>query len=184
MNAPKKEASPLEIAALLMDAVCTPADSEQAALRELAEHLGVDEQLLQIELMHLRAFSVDFATVIALGESPEREAILDQYYFHWDRIARQAGDQVLDDLQDRLAYYGQVVAEPDLQAGGTEGLLGQIGLAFARRCQREEQGQDLALLGGAMFGALFDEITDLYEGLDIVLLPADEAFNGANPLAN
>ncbi|NKB70079.1 MAG: hypothetical protein GKR89_23650 [Candidatus Latescibacteria bacterium] len=183
MSAAKKEASPVELAALLMDAVCTPADNEQTALRELAAHLRVDEQLLQVELMFLRAFSIDFATIIALGESPERTAILDQYYHHWEEIGRQTDEQIIDDLQQHLAYYAQVVAEPGPQGGGSEGLVGQIGQAFARRCQTAEEGQELALLGASMFSALFDEITDLYEGLTIVLL-AEEDSADASPLAN
>ena len=57
MEARKEEASPVELSALLMDAVCTPAEREQTALGELAGHLGMEVNILQSELMFLRAFA-------------------------------------------------------------------------------------------------------------------------------
>ena len=41
----------------------------------------------------------------------------------------------------------------------------------------EEGGEDLAMLGGSMFVALFEEVSDLLSGIDIVLddSPTDAA---------
>ena len=84
MDALRREATPVEIAALLMNAVCTPAEREQAALAELAEQIGVDLGHLQSELMLLRAFAVDFAMAMTLGQTLVRRAILMRIHQHWD----------------------------------------------------------------------------------------------------
>ena len=103
MDTARKEATPIELGALLMDAVCKPGEREQEAVRQLAAHLGVDLERLQMELMYLRAFAVEFATTISLGESPDREAVSTQYYRHWDQVAEQAGEGVAEELDARLA---------------------------------------------------------------------------------
>ena len=59
VETPKKEATPVELSALLLDAVCTPSERERVALGELAGHLGVEVGQLQSELMFLRAFALD-----------------------------------------------------------------------------------------------------------------------------
>ena len=175
MDARNQEATPIEIAALLMEAVCTPAEQEQDALGQLAAHLGVELPVIQAELMYLRAFAVDFATAMALSESPEKEAIEANYYHHWDRIAQEAGAEVLDDLRQRLDFYTGVVND---SAASTNLLKDQIGQAFAWYCQVGESNPDLAVLGGAMFAAFFDEVVDLFDRVDIVL------YEGNGGLAN
>ena len=169
MDAARKEATPIELGALLMDAVCQPGEQEQKAVRQLADHLGVDLARLQLELMYLRAFAVEFATVISLGESPAREAVSTQYYRHWDQVAEEAGEGVVEELSDRLAVYARAANTTD---PGSPSLRDLIGRAFARSCRDEEPGDDLAVLGGSMFAALFDEIADLYDSVEIVLLDA------------
>ena len=139
-----------------MDVVCTPSAQEQDALSELAIHLGVELERIQTELLYLRAFAVDFALALSLGESPAKEAITTHYYSHWDLVAREADEGLLEDLQLRLAAYARVVGDAD---ANPDGLKGQGG----------EQSQDLALLGGAMFAALFEEVADLFNAVDIVL---------------
>ena len=114
---PRKEATPVEIAALLMDAVCTPAKREQAALGELAGHLGIDLSHLQSELMFLRAFAGDFATAMALAQEVD------------------AG--LIEEMQDRLALYGEEVG---LSVGCAAGLSGLVGRVFAQCCQGGVQG--------------------------------------------
>ncbi len=177
MDAGRTEASPIEIAVLLMDAVCTPSEQEHGALRQLATHLEVDLQRLQAELLYLRAFAVDFAMALALGGSSEREAVATRYYRHWDRIAQEAGEDVLEDLQGRLESYSRVI---DDSGSSQDPLRDQIGRAFALRCQAEKQDQELALLGGAMFAAFFDEVTDLFHTVDIVLYEEDREGGAAD----
>ena len=64
--------------------------------------------------------------------------------------------------------------------GDKAGLSALVGRAFAQCCRGGERGEDLALLGGSMFGALFDEIADLLDNLDVALAPGEgeeEAFD-------
>lgn len=164
MESNRKEASPIEIAALLMDAVCTPTDAEQDALRELATHLQVDLERMQSELMFLRAFAVDFATSMTLGQSRAREEILSRYYQHWERIDREVGGGLTTDLQSRLQLYTENLDSSEGSAADLQGLIGGI---FARCCGAAEAEGELVLLGGAMFGALFAEIADLLQEVDI-----------------
>lgn len=164
----------MELAALLVDTVCVPGSGEQEALGELAGFLGVERGSMESELMFLRAFAVDFATVMALGDAPERLAITERFYHHWETISEQVDASVFDDLQDRLSYYTEAIHSD----GAGAGLTAQIGLAFAERCnagEEEEGSEDLAMLGGSMFVALFEEVSDLLNGIDIVLYdsPAD-----------
>ena len=177
MEAPRREATPVEIAALLMDAVCTPTEREQTALAELAVRLGVDLGHLQSELMLLRAFAVDFATAMTLGQTPARRAILMRIYQHWERLDREVGAGLLEDLQEHLALYGEAVGTV---GGDKAGLSALVGRAFAQCCRGGEHGEDLALLGGSMFGAFFEEIADLLDNLDVALAPGEgeeEAFD-------
>jgi len=171
MEPSRKEATPIELAALLMDVVCTPSEPEQAPLRELATHLQVDLGRIQSELMFLRAFAVDFATTMTLGYGPEQKTILERYYQHWERVGQEVGSDLLVDLQARLQVYTETVGSPEMNPAGLKGLLGQT---FARCCQAGEAEAELAVLGGAMFGALFEEVTDLLQSVDIVLYTLGE----------
>ena len=178
MKTPRREATPIEIASLLMDAVCTRAEREQAALAELVVHLGVDLGHLQSELMFLRAFAVDFAMVMTVGQTPESRAILMRIHQHWERLDREVDAGLLEDLQDRLALYGKEVGT---MAGDKGGLSGQVGRAFAQCCRGGERGEDLALLGGSMFGAFFEEIANIFDELDVVLTPGEEGEDSFDP---
>ena len=157
----------MELAALLVDTVCVPGSGEQEALRELAEFLGVERGSMESELLFLRAFAVDFATVMTLGDAPERLAITERFYQHWETISDQVDGEVFDDMQDRLSYYTEAIHSD----GTGSGLTAQIGLAFSEACRagEEEGSEDLAMLGGSMFVALFEEVTDLLSGLEIIL---------------
>ena len=166
--ASRRQATPVELAALLMDAVCVPSPREREALGELAEYLEVELECLQLELLFLRAFALDFALAVGLGDTPEREAILAQYYLHWERIAQRSDQRLVEDLKERLGRYGDVAVGP---VPDPRGLSSQIGQTFARSCGAGDQASgELALLGGRMFGAFFEEITDLVGNVEIDLL--------------
>ena len=168
----KQQATPGELAVLMVETVCVSASGEREALQELADFLQVERSRVESELMFLRAFAVDFATTMALGDSPERMAISALFYEHWEAVSDQAGTVVLDDLQDRIGYYTEVIHAPE---DVYQGLAGQVGAAFAACCRAggdgtEEEGQEeAAMLGGSMFAALFDEVSEMLSGLDIVL---------------
>jgi hypothetical protein len=171
-----RQATPIELAALMMDAVCTPSEQEEDALRELAAHLRVPLATLQTELLFLRAFAVDFAASVSLADAPEKTAVVDQYNGHWGRIGNEAGEAVLEDLEVRLTSYAEAAADT---SPNPDGLRGRVGGQFAAHCtalndgasntSTAETGADLAFLGGSMFAALFEEMADLFETVDIVL---------------
>ena len=163
--APRKEASPVEIAAVLMDVVCHPADREDSAMSTLADHLELEAGQLRSELLYLKAFAVDFAVALALGECPEKSELLDHYYGHWEHIAGQSDDGVLDDLHDRVSYYSAAATSLQETASGLES---QVGQAFADRFGTTDRAEDLTLVGGQMFAALFAEVTDLFHAVSIV----------------
>jgi hypothetical protein len=168
MRTDKKQASSIELAALLMDAVCAPASQEEEALRQLAAQLRVDLSRTRSELMFLRAFAVDFATSMALGAGPERQAIQERCYQHWERLDREVGGGLLTDLKARLEYYTEVLDQPGREPTGLKGMMGR---AFAHCCGDGPAVQELAFLGGEMFGAVFDEIAGLLQDVEIVFRP-------------
>ncbi len=167
----RKNASPIELAALLMDAVCGQDDKERDSLQELAGHLKIETDLMQSELLFLRAFAVEFALAVALGEVPEKTELLSHYYYHWDRLANEIGPDIQRDLQQRMELYSEAVNA--VQAGG-EDLRYAMGQIFAGLLGSEEAQADLTHLGGSMFGALSAEIMDLVTEVDIILLDAEE----------
>lgn len=149
-----------------MDTVCGPAASGDEAVAELSAFLELPAERLQGELMFVRAFAVDFAAAMALGDSEEKGALFAHYYEHWEGVSSQAGPDLMADLDHRLQYYAEAVRE---DAGGA-GLTSQVGRAFALLCQPEEGGgEELVVLGGSMFAALFEEVCDLLSSIDIVL---------------
>jgi hypothetical protein len=161
----------VELAAILMETVCGPNASEQEAIEELAEFLSLNLERLQTELLFLRAFAVDFGTAMTLGDSQEKCSILSRYYQHWERVGAGAGEDVLTDLHERLQYYSEIIGSPS----GAGGLGGQVGTAFASLCQDGgEGGEDLAMFGGSMFAALFEEVCELFTGIDIVVFEEED----------
>jgi len=169
MEADRKQATSIELAALLMDAVCAPATQEEEALRQLTVQLRVDLGRTRSELMFLRAFAVDFATSMTLGAGPERQAIQERYLQHWERLDREVGGGLLADLRARLEYYTEALDQPGREPTGLKGMMGR---AFARCCGDGPAVQELAFLGGEMFGAVFDEIAGLLQDVEIVFCQA------------
>ena len=174
----KKNATPIEIGALLMETVCVSGVSEQPALEELAEYLGTPLGRMQSELLFLRAFAVDFALNMSLGDGPARWAIAEQYYRHWETVAEGVGEDTIDGLEEHLNFYTEVINTSHF---GAAGLTEQVGMAFASRClSADAAGEDgdsqsgntvdLAMLGGSMFVALFDEVSDMLTQVEIVLI--------------
>ena len=148
-----------------MDVVCHPADEEDSALATLADHLDLEPGKLRSELLYLKAFAVDFAVALALGECTEKSEILDHYYGHWEHIADQSDPGVLDELHDRVSYYS--AAATSLQDTAC-GLNSQVGQAFADRFGVVGQVEDLTLVGGEMFAGLSAEVIDLFHAVNIV----------------
>jgi hypothetical protein len=166
---PKKtQVTPVELAALFMEAACQTSDEERKALAGLAEFLGVDLGQVLAELMFLRTYAVDLAVAMTLGHSPARQVLLEQFYGHWERISEEAGFVLSGDLQAHLGYYTEAVGDE------TSGGLGdRVGQAFAARFGGEG-ATEMALLGGRMFGAFYEEIAQTLGLVEIVLYEEEE----------
>ena len=99
-----------------------------------------------------------------------------QYSGHWGGVGNEAGEAVLEDLEVRLTSYAEGAADT---SPNPDGLRALVGGQFAAHCtalndgasntSTAETGADLAFLGGSMFAALFEEMADLFETVEIVL---------------
>lgn len=165
------QVAPIELAAVLMDAVCTPAEREREALEELTGHLGMDVEQVQSELVFLRAFAVDWALATALGPGAGRDAMQRHLHQSWQRLENDTGHSLADDLYSRCEMYASRASGPQPHPDGLRGAVGQV---FAHCCNAGERGADIALLGGAMFAAFYEETCQLFDAVDLAILPADE----------
>ena len=159
----RKAITPAELGALLVNVACAQSEQEKAAIGKLAAHLGVELNRLQQELSFLRAFAVELAVATALSPGAEKEEVRAYYYRNWERLAPDTA--VLEQMRQRLDYYGQFLEADQRHPGGLGGL---IGTAFAK-LGAETAFDGLAGLGEAMFGRVFGELTELFEEVDIVL---------------
>jgi len=86
-------------------------------------------------------------------------------------VGKEAGRDNETEPRGRLQYFPGATQSPE---GAGSGLAEQVGLAFATRLVGGGGGgeglDDLAMLGGSMFAALFDELTKLLEEVEIVIL--------------
>lgn len=164
----KKKTTPGELAVLFMEAACQNSEQEHEALERLAEFLQIDLERLLAELMFLRTFAVELAASIGLGHSPARGALMEQFYGHWERAAQVSETELVEDLRARLEYYGEAVGEE-----GVGGMGQSLGQAFAAFFGGEAAGQ-LALLGGRMFGAFYEEVAQTLAAVEIVVHEAEE----------
>lgn len=157
----------MELSALLVESVCVPAAGEAEAVAQLAGILGLRAEALGEELLYLRAFAVDFAVLLTLGDVPAKDQLLAHYYGHWHRIDDQSGGDTLAALEERLGEYAAAVGQV---IPAHRGLAAQVGRALAECCGRPDAPPELVVLGGRMFAALYEEVTALLTDVEIVLL--------------
>ena len=160
--------SVIGLAGALSDAICVLSETEERALRELSRTLGVDWARLQSELVFLRASAVDLAAVTALGDGPLCDDLRQGIRDRWQRLAGRSGVDFEGEIDERTAPYGQVVSDPQKTSGS---LRDAVGFVFSQCCTDGDPNADLAHLGGAMFAALYDEVYQLLEAID--LAPTD-----------
>jgi hypothetical protein len=165
----RRQASPVELAALLVQAVCVPGEGEEAAVTLVADNLGLEAASIGEELMYLRAFAIDFAVLMGLGDSPAKDQILSRYYEHWKRIDEGAGGGTQEAMEERLGAYAAAVGQ-SAQAQG--GLSDEVGRQFASRCVAEGglDATELVVFGGRMFAALYDGVVELLTEVEIILV--------------
>lgn len=161
----RRQATPVELAALLVESVCVPAAGEAEVVAHLAATLELPPEALGEELLYLRAFAVDFAVLMTLGDAPAKDQILSRYYAHWNRIDEQSGG-TLAALEERLGDYAAAIG----QAQGQAGLAAQVGRALAERCGLDPAPPQLAVLGARLFAAVYEEVTAMLTEVEIVLL--------------
>jgi hypothetical protein len=169
---PDNQVAPIELAAVLMDAICTPAEREREAIEELTDYLGMDVEQVQSELVFLRAFAVDLAVTTALGQDEGRDTMQRYLHQNWQRLESESGNPLADDLYERFEVYARMASNSNPQPGGLRGAVGQV---FAHCCNAGERAADMALLGGAMFAAFYEEICQLFDSVDLVVSPEDES---------
>ena len=141
----RKQASPAELAALLAECVCVPGAGEPEAGGHLAALLRVKADAMAEELLYLRAFAVDFAVLLALGDSPAKDQILSRYYEHWERIDAEV-EGTLAIFEERLQDYAAIIG--DIEPGGALRRRGQprcgetddLRRPFVRRALRGSDG--------------------------------------------
>jgi hypothetical protein len=164
----RKQATPVELAAILAESVFVPGEGERQAVEKLAELLEVKADVISEELLYLRAFAVDFAVLMSLGDSPAKDQILSGYYEHWQRIDADAPG-TMEILEERLRDFAAIVGDIELGAGG---LTRQLGITLAARCQVDAgpAAGELMVFGGRLFAVLYEELTALLTEVEIVLL--------------
>jgi hypothetical protein len=168
MPGERRQASPVELAALLVESVCVPGPGEDDAVRQLGKALSVPPERIAEELLYLRAFAVDFAVLMSLGDSPAKDQILSRYYAHWEGIDENA-EGTLAALEERLRDYASVVGDIEPGRGG---LAQSLGTALALRCQVEAgpAAGELMVFGARLFAVLYDEVTSLLTEVELILL--------------
>lgn len=163
MNEQIRQATPVELAVLLMEAVCRATLQEQDAVDQLARMSGTDAALVQSELLFLRAFAVQLAVEVELGPGARRDSILAHYGQHWMQVDREVTG-AMSELQEHLEHYSGRVRS----GAGSRVLQEQVGCAFAERCGSGAAGRDLALLGGALFRAVYEEVARMLAEVEIL----------------
>lgn len=174
-----KQATAVELSALLVECVCVPGPGEGQAVAALASALAMRPEVIAEELLYLRAFAVDFAVLMSLGDAPAKDQILSRYYEHWDRIDREA-EGTRDALEQRLRDYAGVVGDVEPGAGG---LARRLGIALAAFCGNSngsppaepasgdnQAAAELMVFAARLFAALYDEVTSMLTEVDIILL--------------
>ncbi len=164
----RRQATAIELSALLVECVCVAGPGEPEAVSALAEALGVKPDVIAEELLYLRAFAVDFAVLMSLGDAPEKDQILACYYEHWERI-EVAAEGTRATLEERLRDYAAVVGDVQPGSGG----LGRgLGIALAARCAAPDgpAAAELIVFAARLFAVLYDEVTSMLTEIDIVLL--------------
>ncbi len=154
-----------QLSSLLLQTVTEPGDGERPATDALASQMHISSSQIQLELLHARAFAVDLALETGLGDSSTQLQLKERY----TASLQNADEEAWELLHERLQTY-HAFAE---QADASTGLTGAIGGCFAALFEPGPLTPDLAHLGGRLFSALFDEISELLVQVEIVETDSD-----------
>jgi len=94
---------------------------------------GYDRQRIHDELVYLKAFVIDYATSLSLGNnSPETKAILNVYYINLHEMAKKG--TLSADFYENLYYKRLPVYEEAVKTPHKLGSPWTVGVAFANFC--------------------------------------------------
>ena len=168
---PKRQATAIELSAVLVQIVVVPGASEAEAVQSLAQELGVPAGMVQLELLYARAFAIDMAFKVSLGEGREADQLRAQYTA---RLRQADTDPEIDAwalMQERLATYASVVDAED-----AADLASTVGRCFAMTFGQAAapMAGDLVHLGGRLFVTLFEEVSALLTEVELVDAEGDD----------
>jgi hypothetical protein len=161
----KCEATAEEIATGFMALVLWSDDSHDVSVEKQVRDAQGDWERVQAEIQYLRIFAVDYTVYLNLGDTTEKNAVLDAFYDHLLRLAQQTGSSntYWEDLKDRLFLYAQTANMTD-----EENPLPAIGSAFAELC-----GCPMTLyvtgLGAIEFGSICKGVSKMLNDFRLIL---------------
>jgi len=165
---PRRQASAIELGVLLRQIVVEPGAGEMEAVQSLAESIGVAPEIIQLELLHTRAFAVELALQISLSDDQVAMQLREQFAA---RIREGHHDsQASELLQQRLETFHAVIEDEHTTAG----LAAAVGQCFAAHFAAGALAGDLAHLAGRLFAGLFDEVCDLLAEVELVEIDVDD----------
>jgi hypothetical protein len=129
--------------------------------RYITDKLGadVDRERVRDEIGCLKAWAIDYATWVTLGDSAETKAVLDAYYSH---LRSTMPAEVYEVLYNRGEFYAQAVNGPK-----PNGTAGAVGAAFAMLCSHELD-IEMKLLGADLFVNTIDLVSGFLKSYRII----------------
>ena len=164
---PRRQVTTSQLSRLLLQTVIEPGEGEAQAVDALSGPLGVTPEQIEVELLYTRAFAVELALQVGLGDRDMEDQLRDEYV----ASLRQTDEGAWEMMQERLETYRAFTE----QADGTTGLAGTMGGCFAAIFEQGPLTANLAHLGGRLFTALFDEICQLLTQIDLIDSDAGES---------
>lgn len=174
---PQRQATAIELSAVLFQAVVIPGAGEQEAAASVATALDVPTAHVQLELLHARAFAVEMALRVGLSDTPAAQQLREQYAARLREQSGQEQEAAWELLQERLGMY-----EAAVETAAASGLATLVGNSFSRLFEpgpaagpaAREMAGDLAHLGGRLFAALFEEVNGLLAEVELIAVELDD----------
>ena len=167
----RRQATAIELSAVLVQIVVEPGAGEAEMVQSLAQELGVPAGMVQLEMLHARAFAIDMALKVSLGEGREADQLRDQYAARLRAADADPDVDAWDLMQDRLETYASVVDAQD-----AADLASTVGRCFAGTFGQAAapMAGDLMHLGSRLFGTLFEEVSALLAEIELIEVESDD----------
>ena len=163
-----REATAVELAALLMDIVVRSTPPEEEAVRRLGELAQTDAGRMRSELLFLRDFAVGLALEVELGGDERQAEVVAHYSRHWSGLDAEVAGASAERAQ-RTAAYAAAAHDPASRAALPE----RAGRTYASLCgvAAASASSEVARFGGALFSCLYEEVCRLLD--EVTIRPAD-----------